>query len=182
MQLTFDDGATGTKLRSILATLKRNNAQGTFFFLGEWAAAHPDLYRLIKTEGHLIGNHTYDHPALSRTSDSSVLSQIRRGTAATTTPKLLRPPYAAGAHTQRLIDLAGQRGYQVCRWTTDTYDWDNQTPTAMAQRVRYGDYRSAPIHKGGVILMHGTGRYTATGLQGIIDAVTDKGLHVQPLP
>jgi len=181
VQLTFDDGASGTQLRSILTILKRNNARGTFFFLGTWAAANPDLYRLIRAEGHMIGNHSYDHPPMSRISNRKVLDQIRRGTAASTTPQLLRPPYAAGALTQRLVGLAAQRQYSVCRWTTDTYDWNGTTATAMAERVRYGDYLSAPIGRGGVILMHGTGRYTASGLQAIIDAVRAKGLQVQPL-
>ena len=81
----------------------------------------------------------------------------------------------------RLVLLAAQRQYNVCRWTTDTYDWNGTTATAMAERVRYGDYLSAPIGKGGVILMHGTGRYTASGLQAIIDAVRAKGLQVHPL-
>jgi hypothetical protein len=46
----------------------------------------------------------------------------------------------------------------------------------MVERVRHGDYRTPPIAAGGNILMHGQGRYTASGLQQIIDAVRAKGL------
>jgi hypothetical protein len=51
----------------------------------------------------------------------------------------------------------------------------------MARRVRFGDYRSASIAAGGNVLMHGTGRYTASGLQAIIGAVSDTGLRLEPL-
>lgn len=179
--LTFDDGGSATQVASILATLKRNNVKAHFLFRGDWARKNPNLFNQIKTSGHLIGNHTDTHPALSRMAPANVVKQIAGGTAATSTPKLLRPPFGAGAFTTRLQDVAQGQKYELCRWTTDTYDWD-KTPTAqMVERITYGDYRSAPIAAGGVILMHGHGKYTAPGLQKIIDAVRAKHLTLQRL-
>lgn len=181
VRLTFDDGGSAAQVGSILDTLRRNRVRGTFFFRGDWAARHPALFDRIRRSGHWIGNHTYSHPPLSRTTEREVVRQLRLGTAATTTPRLLRPPFGAGALSSRLARIAGDSGYRLCRWTTDTYDWDDQTPVVMARRVRYGDHRSAPVAAGGNILMHGTGRHTAPGLQRIIDAVRAKGLTLQPL-
>lgn len=182
VQLTFDDGASETQLRSILRTLAANDVRGRFFFTGNWAAKHPSLFQLIKSEGHLIGNHTKTHAALSKISrDRRVLGQISGGTAATTSPRLLRPPFGAGALTTRLRNIAGERGYKLCRWTDDTYDWEGSPAAVLIERVKYGDYRSPPIAAGGNILMHGRGRYTAAALQGIIDAVRAKGLVLEPL-
>ncbi|MDQ3937833.1 MAG: polysaccharide deacetylase family protein [Chloroflexota bacterium] len=181
VQLTFDDSAGETRLRSILRTLKANNVRGRFFFTGKWAANNPSLLDLIKSRGHLVGNHTKSHPALSGISDERVLNQIAGGVQATTSPKLLRPPYGAGSFTTRLRDLAGRKGYKLCRWTTDTYDWDGSPASVLVERVKYGDHRSPPVRAGGVILMHGHGKYTAAALQGIIDAVRAKGLSLEPL-
>lgn len=179
--LTFDDGGSAAQVTSILATLKRNNVKGHFFFRGDWGRKNPALLTRIKTAGHVIGNHTSTHRALSRESKANVLKQLDTGTAATGTPKLLRPPFGAGAFTTRLQHDIETKGYQLCRWTTDTYDWDGPSAKQMVERVTYGDYRSAPISAGGNILMHGHGKNTASGLQRIINAVRAKKLKLQPL-
>jgi peptidoglycan/xylan/chitin deacetylase (PgdA/CDA1 family) len=179
--LTFDDGGSAAQVTSILATLKRNNVKARFLFRGDWARRNPALLQRITTQGHIIGNHTSTHPALSRMSKTDVVKQIDQGTAATSQPKLLRPPFGAGAFTTRLQHIAGSKTYQLCRWTTDTYDWDGPSVAQMVERITYGDYRSAPITAGGVILMHGHGKNTASGLQRIINAVRSKDLTLQRL-
>ena len=180
--LTFDDGASATQLSDILTTLSRNNVRGRFFFTGTWRDQNPSLYRRLRYSGHYVANHSYDHPALSKQSNAEVTRQIRRGVNATTTPKLLRPPFGAGALTSRLQSLAAGQGYRLCRWTVDTFDWDSATPATMRERVVTGDYRSAPIDAGGNVLMHGTARYTsAGGLQAVIDGVRARNLTFQPL-
>lgn len=128
-----------------------------------------------------MANHTYSHEPLSRASDGDVIGQIQGGVGATTIPRLLRPPFAAGALTTRLEALAYSQGYSLCRWTVDTFDWDAPRIEEMVERITYGDYRSPPIHAGGNILMHGAGRNTASGLQRIIDAIRSKGLALDPL-
>ena len=182
VSLTFDDGASATQLSDILATLSHNNVRGRFFFTGAWRDKNPSLYRRLRLSGHHVANHSYDHPALSKQSSTEVIRQIRRGVSATTTPRLLRPPFGAGALTSRLQSLATAQGYQLCRWTVDTFDWDDATPATMKERVVTGDYRSPPIEAGGNILMHGTARYTsAGGLQAVIDGVRARNLTFEPL-
>jgi peptidoglycan-N-acetylglucosamine deacetylase len=176
--LTFDDGGSRDQVTSILATLKRNDVQGHFFFLGDWARENPGLLKKIKDDGHVVGNHTSTHPALSQESSAAVRDQIRSGVKAS----ILRPPYGAGAYTTRLRDLAAEQGYTVCRWTADTYDWEGPTTERMVERITYGDSVSPPVEAGGNILMHGHGKHTAPGLQKLIDAIRGKGLTLQRLP
>ena len=179
--LTFDDGGSKAQVTSILATLKRNNVKAIFLFRGDWARKNPTLFKSLTAAGHVIGNHTDTHPALSRQGKAKLVKQIGRGTAATGTPKLLRPPFGAGAFTTRLQKVARSQGYELCRWTTDTYDWDGPSAARMAERIKHGDYRSPPVSAGGVILMHGHAKHTAPGLQKIIDTVRAKKLKLQPL-
>ena len=180
--LTFDDGASARQLSDILATLSRNNVRGRFFFTGAWRDRNPSSYRRLRLSGHRVANHSYDHPALSKQTDEEVTRQIRRGVQATTTTKLLRPPFGAGALTGRLQSLAAAQGYHLCRWTVDTFDWDGATPATMRERVVTGDHRSAPIRAGGNVLMHGTARYTSVGgLQAVIDGVRARNLTLEPL-
>jgi peptidoglycan/xylan/chitin deacetylase (PgdA/CDA1 family) len=179
--LTFDDGGNKTQIRTILTTLKRNNVKAYFFFRGDWARENPALFKQIKAAGHIIGNHTSTHPALSRMGTVNLGKQIDQGTAATGTPKLLRPPFGAGAFTTRLQAVATDKNYRLCRWTTDSYDWEGPSAARMVERIKYGDSRSAPIKAGGVILMHGHGKHTSSGLQKIIDVVRAKKLTLPRL-
>ncbi|WP_203829871.1 polysaccharide deacetylase family protein [Actinoplanes palleronii] len=80
--LTFDDGGSAKQVKSILATLKRNNVKGHFFFRGDWARQHPKLFSSIKAAGHVIGNHT----SLNRMGKTNLTKQIDAGTAATGEP------------------------------------------------------------------------------------------------
>ena len=181
VSLTFDDGGSSDRVKSILATLKRNNVKGTFFFRGDWARYNPTLFAQIKAEGHHIGNHTSSHVPLSKVDDATVSREIAGGTASTTTPKLLRPPFAAGALTTRLGNLAASKGYKVCRWTTDTYDWEHPSTATMVERIIVGDYRTPPVAAGGNILMHPAGANTPASIQAIIDAIRRKGLKLEAL-
>lgn len=179
--LTFDDGGRTPQVRRILDTLQRSNVRARFFFTGAWAARNPLLKKRITADGHLLGNHSYSHPPLSRSSGSAVARQIGDGVRGTGSPKLLRPPFGAGAFSTRLQSLAEANGYALCRWTTDTYDWQGVSAARMTERIRYGDWLSPPVAAGGNILMHGAGRHTSEGLSRIIRAVRSMGLTLEPL-
>lgn len=179
--LTFDDGGSPVQVDRILATLARNRVRGRFFFTGAWARDNPGLMRKIRREGHGVGNHSYGHAALSKVPEHEVGRQLALGTRPTATPGLLRPPFAAGALTTRLDRLARARGYRLCRWTVDTYDWQGPTAGRMVERIRTGDEMTPPVAAGGNILMHGTAPNTSTGLQRIIDAVRREGLRLERL-
>lgn len=58
---TFDDGPDPTWTPRVLDLLAEHGAKGTFFVVGERAAAHPDLIGRITREGHEVGCHTQSH-------------------------------------------------------------------------------------------------------------------------
>ena len=62
--LTFDDGPAG-HTEKLLDGLAEYNAKATFFVVGENAEKYPLVVGRAYDEGHLIGNHTYDHPRLT---------------------------------------------------------------------------------------------------------------------
>lgn len=59
--ITFDDGPIPESTPFILDTLRKYNVKATFFMVGENVLRHHDLYNQIVTEGHQIGNHTFNH-------------------------------------------------------------------------------------------------------------------------
>ena len=59
---TFDDGPTPGVTDVTLDLLRAKGARATFFCLGKNVVQHPDLFQRILSEGHAVGNHSYDHP------------------------------------------------------------------------------------------------------------------------
>ena len=59
--LTFDDGPHPKYTEQLLDGLKEREVKAAFFLIGRSAEEYPEVVRRIDREGHLIGNHTYNH-------------------------------------------------------------------------------------------------------------------------
>ncbi len=74
--LTFDDGPSEIRTPALLSLLNKYNVKATFFMLGENIEKYPDIAKSVYNQGHLIGNHSYDHPRLIFKSPSFIRKQI----------------------------------------------------------------------------------------------------------
>ncbi|MFM6984743.1 MAG: polysaccharide deacetylase family protein, partial [Chitinophagaceae bacterium] len=59
--LTYDDGP-GPYTLEIARFLHQHNIRATFFVVGKFAVEHTDILDELSALGHIIGNHTYEHP------------------------------------------------------------------------------------------------------------------------
>src|SRR5687767_6224642 len=59
--LTFDDGPLPGTTDRILDILGDSNVRAAFFVIGQHVQRWPELVRRIHDEGHLVGNHSFDH-------------------------------------------------------------------------------------------------------------------------
>ena len=171
--LTFDDGPSPYTPR-VLQILRDTGSTATFFQLGANTPGHDQLTAAIRAQGSTIGNHSYDHPDLTRLSASQLRRQIRRGPTST----CFRPPYGAtNASVRAAIRRAGAR--QVL-WTVDTRDW---TQPGVKKLARIGT--SKQIRPGSIILMHdggGNRDQTVAALPALINHLHGRGLQVRALP
>lgn len=69
--LTFDDGpgetdgnGIGPRTLELSQYLSDESIPATFFMVGKFASELPDVLPAVESHGHLIANHTYDHPNL----------------------------------------------------------------------------------------------------------------------
>lgn len=175
---TFDDCATQTRLTALLKFLDAHNVQAVFFFTGECMRGHPTFRLQITRANQLLGNHSYNHPSYLKLTTAQIYSQVRRAYSVfpTTTVKLCRPPYGAGAFDVRVYNALAGAGCRPAFWTVDTRDWSGSSAATIVGRVRTGDRYTPPVKAGGVILMHGTGKYTLAAQPGIYYAIRAKGL------
>jgi chitin deacetylase len=98
--LTFDDGPSTVRTLPLLALLKKHNVKATFFMLGENIEKHPEIAKEVFKDGHLIGNHSYNHPRLVFKSPAFVRRQIEKTDTliqqlGRTEVKYFRPPFSS---------------------------------------------------------------------------------------
>lgn len=74
--LTFDDGPHPSYTGQLLDGLKERGVHVTFFVTGEHATLHPELIKRMHEEGHLIGNHTYNHIQLKQDNREEFKEQL----------------------------------------------------------------------------------------------------------
>ncbi len=76
--LTFDDGPSAVRTPPLLDLLDSLQVKATFFMLGQKMEQHPAVAREVFERGHLIGNHSYDHPRMYFRSPAFMKDQILR--------------------------------------------------------------------------------------------------------
>lgn len=161
--LSFDDYGSPARVNAILDVLATNGVKAVFCLTGDWAADHPDLVARMRSEGHLLCNHTASHVWLTRLPDEAVRQEIAGGVQST----LLRPPY--GDYNATVASIAASLGYQIYLWSIDTRDWSGVSADSIVNTV-VGNLRP-----GAVVLMHLHGTSTLDALPRLIAAVRAAG-------
>ncbi|MFJ7934900.1 polysaccharide deacetylase family protein [Sporosarcina sp. NPDC096371] len=167
--LTFDDGPDPKSTMQILETLEKYNAKATFFMLGSRVEYYPEIAKHVKDAGHELGNHTWNHPDLTKADGEKIRNEINRtssmieevtGTKATA----FRPPYGAVNQTVR-----SQTDLPVVLWDVDTLDWKHRDPIKLLENVKNA------TKDGSIILMHDIHQSTADGLDAVLAYLQSEG-------
>lgn len=162
--LTFDDGPDVAITKQILNILRRERVPATFFVTGRMVKEHPQMLKQIAQDGHIIGNHTWSHPQLTKISDQKIVAELQRTNDIVEKEigkkmLLFRPPY--GATNSRVRKLAKDHGFLIINWSVDTNDWRGNSGPTIEGIVK------TQISNGGIILQHNAG----DKLQGTVDAL-----------
>ncbi|MDF3145153.1 MULTISPECIES: polysaccharide deacetylase family protein [unclassified Streptomyces] len=169
--LTFDDGPATPETATLLTHLAQYKARATFFTVGQNVAAHPGLVRAEARAGHEVGNHSWNHPDLTKLSPEQIASQLNRTSAAIKaatgkTPTVFRPPYGAIDDKVR----AATRLSPVL-WDVDTEDWKYRDADKVAQTV------IGKTRRNDVVLMHDIHPTSVAAVPQILRTLTAQGYH-----
>ncbi|MFK4100377.1 polysaccharide deacetylase family protein [Streptomyces sp. NPDC019531] len=178
MVLTFDDGPDPRYTPHILDTLAEYDVHAMFFVCGEMAVHNEDLLARMADEGHVVGNHTWSHPLLTRLSRSRIRSEMERTCdviedAYGERPEWFRAPY--GAWNRAAFQLGAELGMEPLAWTVDTLDWTTPGTRSIVGRVENG---AAP---GVVVLSHDAGgdrSQSVRALRDYLPQLLDSGYHI----
>jgi peptidoglycan/xylan/chitin deacetylase (PgdA/CDA1 family) len=184
--LTFDDGPNPSLTPSLLKLLDRHGVKATFFLIGKWVAATPQLVKEISAAGHTVGNHTDTHPALTFCSTSRICAELNRcddyiEAATGQRSQWMRPPY--GFRSPQLASVVRKRsGRGLVMWSAMARDWKPQAAETIIERlhrVRGGDI--VLLHDGDPQVANADRRHTVLALDYWLPRWKDAGLHFATL-
>lgn len=166
--LTFDDGPS-KYTNKILDVLKKYNACGTFFLIGNKVEFYSDTLRRMLEEESEIGNHSYDHKLLTRLSKEEFQEEINKTQEAIKkvtgfTPTLFRPTYGGYTNT-----LKSYTDLKFVLWDVDSRDWQVKTKNRILKNVLPN------VKSGSIILMHDNHEYSLNALEDMIKNLKEKG-------
>lgn len=130
--LTFDDGPHQTITPFVLDALEKHNAKATFFCIGKNVKEHPAIFERIISEGHKVGNHTYNHYNGWKTPDATYIKDILEAKQHIDSD-LFRPPYGriSKFQTQQLKSF-----FKIVMWDVLSGDFDiTLTPQKCLEHV-----------------------------------------------
>lgn len=161
--LTFDAGYENGYTPAILDTLKKHNVKAAFFVVGNYIETSPDLVKRMVAEGHIVGNHTYHHPDMSKISamedfkkEITSLEALYKETTGQEMEKFYRPPQ--GKYSESNLTQAQELGYKTVFWSLAYVDWYvDQQPNKEEAFSKL----LPRIHPGAVVLLHSTSKTNA---------------------
>jgi peptidoglycan/xylan/chitin deacetylase (PgdA/CDA1 family) len=121
--LTFDDGPIPIVTPFVLKILKQYNAKATFFCIGDNVTKHPKIFDEVKTDGHLIGNHTFNHLNGWKTQDQQYLENFIEADKLLQT-NFFRPPYGRIKKSQIKLLKQAKPDLNIIMWDVLSGDFD----------------------------------------------------------
>ena len=167
--LTFDDGPNATYTPLLLDGLRKRGIHATFFLMGKNIEGKEEIVKQMQKDGHLIGNHTYDHVQLDKLPGDQACQQILKTNneiyeITGEYPLYLRPPYGAWPKNLELCVTM-----LPVFWDVDTLDWKSKNVQSVEEIVK------REVKDGSIILMHDSFPTSVEAALEIADMLTEEG-------
>jgi peptidoglycan/xylan/chitin deacetylase (PgdA/CDA1 family) len=179
--LTFDDNTNVPRALATLRALEKSRVRATLFVIGDAVKAYPainaEIVKGMAAGFFEVGDHSKNHPVLTKLSASAMAAQIGAGTAAfrqltgARTVPLYRPPY--GTTNTTVHAVGGSKGflYEVL-WDVDPRDWAGGSAQSIADHV------VGHAHNGAIVVMHLSGPHTAEAVPLMAARLRAKGYEL----
>ena len=181
MYLTFDEGYENGYTKPILDTLRKMNVKAAFFITGSYFDKNEDLVDTMVRDGHIVGNHTVNHPSLPDKSDEDIKKETEElnnkffekyGLRMT----YIRPPM--GEYSERTLALTKNMGYINAFWSFAYKDWETNNQKGKDYAF---ETATSSFHNGAVILLHAVSKDNSDALEEIILKAHEMGYQFKSL-
>lgn len=120
--LTFDDGPIPEVTPRVLEILRNYGVKATFFMVGDNVRKYPEVFEMVKSDGHRLGNHTFNHLGGIKHSTKDYVLNIHKANAYIHSD-LFRPPHGWLRHRQYYFL---KRHYKLVMWDLVTRDYSKR--------------------------------------------------------
>ena len=157
--------------------MKEKEVQGAFFVLENLIVKNTDLVLRMADEGHLVCNHTANHPDVTKMQsyeefkcELEALENVYRENTGRELSRYFRPP--EGRFSTKTLEYTRDMGYKTVFWSFAYEDWNNgKQMSREAAKKKILDN----VHNGAVILLHPTSATNAAVLGEVIDELKGQG-------
>lgn len=167
--LTFDDGPHPVYTKKLLDGLKERQVHATFFVVGKNIPGNEALIEQMKEDGHLIGNHTYDHVKICDMSSEDACEQVEKTSELVyeitgENTEFVRPPFGAWNKNMECSFVM-----LPVLWDVDPLDWTTRNTDLIVQRVL------DEVENGDIVLLHDYYDSSVEAAFQIIDVLKEQG-------
>lgn len=177
--ITFDDGPHPIHTPAILNVLKKHNVKATFFCVGERIDEQLDIMKQTIDEGHIVGNHSWQHGLwFDFKSAHNMQVEINRTNHIVQQhtgllPHFFRPPY--GVTNPNLAKAIKNTNMVTIGWSLRSMDTVIKNEDRLLKRI------TSKIKAGDIVLFHDTQAGTVSVLEAFINHCQHKGIQIVPL-
>lgn len=170
--LTFDDGPHPSYTKKLLDGLKERGVKATFFVVGENIPGREEIIKQMWEDGHLIGNHTWDHEDISKMSPQEACAEFQK------TSNLVKKITGAGTAYVRAPfgnwddALNCETTMISVRWSVDTLDWTTKNVQQIVNKVVNN------VKENDIILLHDYYDSSVEAALQIVDILQSRGYEL----
>jgi peptidoglycan-N-acetylmuramic acid deacetylase len=183
LYITFDEGYENGYTSQILDILKKHNVKAAFFVVKPYITSNEEIIKRMVEEGHLVCNHSTNHPSMASIKDKNRFIQEFTGVEEAFTkvtgkeiPKFFRPPM--GKYSELSLHYTADLGYKTIFWSFAYDDWNiKKQPSSEYARKKI----LQRTHNGAIILLHAVSKTNADLLDEIITEWKSQGYEFKTL-
>lgn len=178
LAISFDAAWGDDYTLEILDILDKYDVKSTFFLVGFWVDKYPEHVKEIYNRGHDVGNHSTNHPYMTKLSDDEIKKELnitgeKIEKLIKEKPTLFRPPF--GDYNDSVINVCRDNGYYVIQWDVDSLDWKEMGVQPVVDRV------TRNVRNGSIVLFHNNAKYVSEYLPIIIERLQSEGYEIVPI-
>lgn len=180
--LTFDAGYDSGYHAEILDTLKDKGVHAAFFVDGNFVKTNPELVKRMANEGHLVCNHSKNHPDMTKYKSFAEYEKQITGWEQLVSELGITPSkyfrFPSGRFSRQALEYNEKLGLTSVFWSFAYYDWDekNQPSESAAMEKIF-----SRMHNGAVILLHSTSQTNCKILPQVIDRLHSEGYTISSI-
>lgn len=177
--LTFDEGYENGYTSQILDTLKEKEVPAIFFVTMPYVKQNKELVQRMIDEGHIVGNHTVNHPSMPEVLDDEKIKKevmdlhdyVKENF--NYEMSFIRPP--KGEYSERTVKICKDLEYTTVLWSAAYDDWDvkKQDRLEYAKKMIMNN-----LHNGCVMLLHAVSKDNTALLPEVIDEIREQGYEL----